>query len=298
MLGTVGYMSPEQVRALPVDHRTDIFSLGVVLYECLAGKHPFRRETAIGTLTAILEETPAELASLGRGIPPSLSGIVKRCLEKDRGQRFRSAHDLGLALESVLAAPTGSAALQETGERDPYPGLLSFTEEDAGLFFGREAEVGALWGRLRNRRLLAVIAPSGAGKTSLVRAGVVASRPEGWAALVCTPGSSPFRGLGQALAPELSGDPDALRKLVGFDDPETAYELVVRWRKAHAEALVVVDQFEELFTLNGEEAQGTIREPAGSAVEGRGRARPLVDARRLPDPVLGAGELWPASSWS
>ena len=171
-------------------------------------------------------------------------------------QRFRSAHDLGLALESVLAAPTGSAALQETGERDPYPGLLSFTEEDAGLFFGREAEVGALWGRLRNRRLLAVIAPSGAGKTSLVRAGVVASRPEGWATLVCTPGSSPFRGLGQALAPELSGDPDALRKLVGFEDAETAYELVVRWRKAHAEALVVVDQFEELFTLNPAETQG------------------------------------------
>jgi WD40 repeat protein len=133
---------------------------------------------------------------------------------------------------------------------------MSFTEEDAGLFFGREAEVVALWGRLRNRRLLAVIAPSGAGKTSLVRAGVVASRPEGWAALVCTPGSSPMRSLGQTLAPELSGDHDALRKLVGFDDPETAYELVVRWRKAHAEALVVVDQFEELFTLGPTEAQG------------------------------------------
>ena len=218
VLGTVGYMSPEQVRALPVDHRTDIFSLGVVLYECLAGKHPFRRETAIGTLTAILEETPAELASLGRGIPPSLSGIVKRCLEKDRGQRFRSAHDLGLALESVLAAPTGSAALQETGERDPYPGLLSFTEEDAGLFFGREAEVGALWGRLRNRRLLAVIAPSGAGKTSLVRAGVVASRPEGWAALVCTPGSlavpgpGPGAGAGAVGGPRRAAEAGGLRR--------------------------------------------------------------------------------------
>ena len=122
MLGTIGYMSPEQVRALPVDHRTDIFSLGVVLYELLAGKHPFRRETAVGTLTAILEETPSELASLGRGIPPSLSGIVKRCLEKDRGQRFRSAHDLGLALESVLAAPTGSGGASGDGGAGPVPG--------------------------------------------------------------------------------------------------------------------------------------------------------------------------------
>lgn len=103
--------------------------------------------------------------------------------------------------------------------------------------------------------MLAVIGPSGAGKTSFVRAGVVASRPAEWGAIVCTPGAAPLRGLGQALAPELSPDPDALRKLVGFDDQETAFELVSRWRKDHAEALLVVDQFEELFTLNPPEVQ-------------------------------------------
>ena len=98
VLGTVGYMSPEQVRGLPVDHRTDIFSFGVTAYELLSGKHPFRRETTIATLTAILEETPAELASLSRGVPPALSGIVQRCLAKGREERFRSAHDLALSL--------------------------------------------------------------------------------------------------------------------------------------------------------------------------------------------------------
>ena len=67
VVGTVGYMSPEQVRGLAVDPRTDVFSFGVLLYELLGGRHPFRRETTIATLTAILEEAPTELSTLGRG---------------------------------------------------------------------------------------------------------------------------------------------------------------------------------------------------------------------------------------
>jgi WD40 repeat protein len=255
VLGTVGYMSPEQVRGLPVDHRTDLFSLGVVLYELLSGKHPFRRATTVGTLTAILEETPAELSTLGRGVPPALSGIVGRCLEKDRGQRFRSAHDLALSLEAVLQAPAGAASLQEVEERSPYPGLMSFREKDAAFFFGREQEAVALWERLRSRHLWGVIGPSGAGKTSFVRAGVVATRPEGWGALVCTPGVAPFRGLGQALVSQLAGDVEALERILSVDDAAVAFDLVSRWRQGKGEALVVVDQFEELFTLNPKEVQ-------------------------------------------
>ena len=127
-----------------MDARTDVFSFGVTAYELLSGKHPFRRETTIATLTAILEETPSELSTLGRGVPPALSGIVQRCLAKGREERFRSAHDLALSLDSVLAAPAGAASLQEVEERSPYPGLMSFIEKEAGSFFGREAEVSAL----------------------------------------------------------------------------------------------------------------------------------------------------------
>ncbi len=180
---------------------------------------------------------------------------MRRCLEKDREERFQSAHELAVALEAVLKAPAGAASLAAAEERSPYPGLQSFTEKNAGVFFGRETEVKALWQRLESRRLLAVIGPSGAGKTSFVRAGVVASRPEGWGAIVCKPGAAPLRNLANALAPELANDPEAVTQLLSSDEPEIALEMLSRWRGGHAEALLVVDQFEELFTLNPPESQ-------------------------------------------
>jgi eukaryotic-like serine/threonine-protein kinase len=262
VLGTVGYMSPEQVRGLPVDHRTDVFSLGVVLYELLSGKHPFRRDTTIATLTAILEDTPAELSSVARGVPPALSGIVRTCLEKGREERFHSAHDLARLLEAVLQAPAGAASLQEMEERSPYPGLSSFTEKDAALFFGRGNEIRTLWERLGSRRLLAIIGPSGAGKSSFLRAGVIPARPEGWGALCATPGSSPALGLARALTPEMAGDPEAIGDLLGGvadliqkGDGDRVVSAAKRWRVRYGEALLVLDQFEELFTQSPPETQ-------------------------------------------
>jgi hypothetical protein len=188
----------------------------------LAHEHPFLRDTAPATLSAILNDTPPDLVSLGRGVPPALGSLVQRCLEKEKQDRFRGTHDLALALEGVLQAPSGAAALQEIEERSPYPGLSSFTEKDAAVFFGRERDVEELWGRIRGRQLLAVIGPSGAGKSSFVRAGVVAHRPPGWATLVMTPGAQPFRALGRALGPELAGDAEALGMLADVEEPDTA----------------------------------------------------------------------------
>ena len=149
-MGTVAYMSPEQVQAQAVDARSDIFSFGVVLYELLARRHPFRRETVAATLTAILQETPPELGGLDAAIPPAVDGIVRRCLEKRREERFQTAHDLALALEAVLAAPTGSALLEEVEEREPVPGASRPSRRRTpAVFFGREAEVEALWEKLR-----------------------------------------------------------------------------------------------------------------------------------------------------
>ena len=105
LVGTAGYMSPEQVRGLPVDHRTDIFSFGCLLYELLSGRSPFHRETTAETMTAILHDDPPPLARIGREIPRVLDGIVGRCLEKRPENRFQSARDLAFDLEVQGRAP-------------------------------------------------------------------------------------------------------------------------------------------------------------------------------------------------
>jgi len=108
VLGTMGYMSPEQVRGVAADHRADIFALGVVLYEMLAGRRAFGGDTAVDVMSAILKEDPPELPMAARGIPPALARVVARCLEKNPGSRFQSARDLAFALEA-LSAHTASA---------------------------------------------------------------------------------------------------------------------------------------------------------------------------------------------
>jgi serine/threonine protein kinase len=116
VMGTVGYMSPEQVRGQETVHRSDIFSLGVVLREMLAGKRLFRGDSAVETMNAILKEDPPALSESGRPISPGLQRIVDHCLEKGAAQRFQSARDLAFALEalsgsSLSAAPSGAGAV-------------------------------------------------------------------------------------------------------------------------------------------------------------------------------------------
>ncbi len=110
ILGTVGYMSPEQVRGFSADHRSDIFSFGAVLYEMLSKRRAFAGESSPEVMTAILREDPPELASSVRNLSPALGRIVRRCLEKRPEDRFHSAHDLALALEAVSTSSEGTRA--------------------------------------------------------------------------------------------------------------------------------------------------------------------------------------------
>ena len=200
---------------------------------------------------------------------------IRQALGDDaRKPRFiRTVHGFGYAFCGEVAGDEVGARGEEgrlTEPRRPYPGLSSFTEADAEIFFGREAEVEALWERLRRRRLLALIGPSGAGKTSFLRAGVIPARPEGWGAIVSTPGRSPMTGLAQALAPEVAGDAEAVKELLRFEDPDVALGLLSRWRHSVHEALLVVDQFEELFTLNHPPTQARFAQLLGRLAEEAG----------------------------
>jgi Tol biopolymer transport system component len=150
IVGTVGYMAPEQVRGQAVDARSDIFAFGAVLYEMLTGARAFRGETTADVLTAILAKDPEELSRPGRVVPASLDRIVRRCLEKDPEERFQSARDVGFALE----AESGTSRPEQEGvaaapRRRPrlltaLIGLaLLMVGVAVGLLGGRSVGVGA-----------------------------------------------------------------------------------------------------------------------------------------------------------
>jgi serine/threonine protein kinase len=152
--GTPGYMSPEQVRAQPADHRSDIFSFGSILYEMLSGRRAFSGDSGIETMSAILTQEPRELSESGRAIPLPLDRIVRRCLEKNPANRFQSARDLAFALEETLSgsavslapAPPPRVSPRSRGSRLALAGLAAALAAGALIFL---LDVGGLRRRLR-----------------------------------------------------------------------------------------------------------------------------------------------------
>ena len=151
VMGTVGYMSPEQVRGKSADPRSDIFAFGAILYEMISGKRAFHGETAADTMSAILKEEPPELSETARNVPPGLDRIVRHCLEKHPGQRFHSAGDLAFDLEALtgvstsasksgalVAQPLGTGSLRGWADRSVRPTL-------AGVVVLAAAMLGLGW---------------------------------------------------------------------------------------------------------------------------------------------------------
>src|SRR6266481_1794226 len=127
VMGTLGYMSPEQLKGQRADHRSDIFSFGAILYEMLSGKRAFRGDSMAETMSAILREDPPDLSETNKTISPALERVVHHCLEKNPAERFHSARDLAFAIESLSGGATIS------GQTAPMPIITTETSAPVGL---------------------------------------------------------------------------------------------------------------------------------------------------------------------
>ncbi len=119
VMGTVGYMSPEQVRAEEVDHRSDIFAFGAILYEMLCGRRAFKGGSAVEALNAILREEPPEIAESGREVPPALARVMRHCLEKDQAERFQSIGDVAFYLDALVGTADSTPISQSQAAAQP-----------------------------------------------------------------------------------------------------------------------------------------------------------------------------------
>ncbi|HWU90453.1 MAG TPA: serine/threonine-protein kinase, partial [Kofleriaceae bacterium] len=264
LVGTLPYMSPEQWGAGGgiVDHQADLWAVGIILFEMVAGRHPLapRRGWEL-MITGALQEPMPSVRGVCPGLPDELADVIDRCLEKRKDRRFGSARELHDALEPLLP---GRYVRRLRSDESPYAGLKSFQESDAHRFFGRSRDVAAAVARLRDAPLLGIVGPSGVGKSSFVRAGVVPALKasgEPWSVLVVRPGRTPMAALAYALAPIVTAEPHTSTTVAAELSQQQAIlerlyaepgffgaALRSRARSRGQHLLLFVDQFEELYT--------------------------------------------------
>jgi hypothetical protein len=263
LVGTIAYMSPQQWGAGgDIDHRTDIWAAGIMLFQLLTGQHPLAN-LAPSPITYAnevqnLDKPMPRLGDVAPEVPRELAALVDACLEKHLERRVPDAAALLRGLEPFMPGRfTPAGAPIEAG---PYAGLRAFQEDDAGRFFGRAGEIRAMVTRIRNVPLIATVGPSGIGKSSLVRAGVVPalkSSGEEWDVLVVRPGRDPVLGLANLIAPLLGGTGSVaddlsaqndVRRLLLEEPGSLGRVLRSACRRPGQHLLLFVDQFEELYT--------------------------------------------------
>ncbi len=282
LVGTLPYMSPEQVRTQPADHRADIWAVGIMLFEMLTGKHPLAPLSDAELLGIGRSDSPMPKLSELRSDLGRLAGVVDRCLLKRREDRTESAQRL---LAELMPLRPGRRDLILGIDECPFAGLAAFQESDADRFFGRNDDIAAVVALVRSHPLVAVIAPSGVGKSSLVRAGVIPAlrhSGEGWEPLVIRPGRSPLGSLAGMLtqlrlrASTCQADPDgeasagsgdvisdgpvsAIRKTVLLrlcSEPGYLGAELRTWAERKMRRLLIfVDQFEEIYTMDVDEEE-------------------------------------------
>jgi hypothetical protein len=280
VLGTLGYMSPEQVRGRQADARSDIFSFGAILYEMLSGKRAFHGDSAADTMSAILKEDPPDLSVTNQNISPGLERIVRHCLEKNPEQRFHSAHDLAFDLEALSGVSSQSlaaAAASAGGHRVRLPavalaaaaaGLLVIGGLAGFLLAARGGQAKPFdWRRLTFRRgnvLSARFAPD--GKTVVYGAAWETAPGEIFTVRTDSTESRPV-GLSRAdlLAVSSKGELAVLLKKAALFRPGGTGTLARMPLGGGTPREVLEDVFQADWAPNGEDLAVVRRSPSGKA---------------------------------
>ncbi len=265
VMGTLPYMSPEQLLGEKVDHATDIWAVGIMLFEMFTGQHPLAPLSQAKIMEVAILDSPMPKVSDFRPDGGKLGAIIDRCLIKHKIDRIGSARELLDQLEPLMPGRK-SGVLGD--DENPFAGLAAFQESDADRFFARSKDIATMVTWLRSQPMVAITGPSGVGKSSLVRAGIIPALKrsgEGWEAFIIRPGRRPLAALADFLA--LSSLQSSARQFRSeefkSDDRYTAESVAERLReepgylgtelRAWADAkirrmVLFVDQFEELYT--------------------------------------------------
>jgi len=302
--GTPAYMAPEQWSAGECTGAADVWALGVMLYELCTGSLPFEAPTLMGLAVQVCGDAPSpRLEDAMPDVPADLTALVARCLEKKPEAR-PTASDVVLELRALALPATTSLR----GTESPYRGLLPFAEEHAGFFFGREPEIAAALERLRHQPVLTIVAPSGAGKSSFVHAGLLPRLREQqrWVVLKVRPGARPFEALAGRLtrtmrtSTELASESEAssitsLASRLQAIPSRLALELRALAAREQAGVLLVVDQLEEVVaTIEDETARTAFVEAVCLAADDP--EEPVRAVLALRDDYLGRLSLGPAAT--
>jgi WD40 repeat protein/serine/threonine protein kinase len=286
IIGSPDYIAPEQIRREPISIKTDIYSLGVVLYELLTGKAPFDAPSDTQLLRQHIHTPLPPLQSIRPDLPVSLNNVLRQATAKSPDARYPDAlslatdfrQSLGLNILEDSTGQTGSSHTRATVRRsetllvrdtrtlqpeNPYKGLKPFQEADAADFFGREALVKQLLDELREPiPFLAVVGPSGSGKSSVVKAGLIPALRQGmiagsqnWFIAQMTPGSRPFEELEAALLRIAANNPGSLMATLKSSERGLMRAVIDIMPQHNSQIVLFIDQFEEIFTLVEDEAE-------------------------------------------
>jgi DNA-binding SARP family transcriptional activator/ABC-type glycerol-3-phosphate transport system substrate-binding protein len=257
--GTPAYLSPEQIRLEPLTTRSDIYALGILLFEMLTGRHPFPDSPLNVLLDQLLHQPLPSARGLRPELAPAVDAVIARATAKRPDQRFAEASDVAAAFRTAVER-NAPVAVPGAEVRNPYKGLRAFLEADAADFFGRESLVRRLAERLAEpgprSRFLCVVGPSGSGKSSVVRAGLVPALRRGaiegsdqWFVVDLLPGPNPLRELESALLGVAIQPPPSLSEELERDELGLLRAVDRALPDPDAELLIVLDQMEEMFTL-------------------------------------------------